>query len=224
MKKHNLVLAVLMACAFLIMSVGCAQHSVKQAGFLQDYTKLGEDPFGLADAYYEAPNVVWGAYDKAIIDQVTFFLKEDADHKGIDADELNQLAQYWNDSMVKSISKSYQIVSEPGPNTLRMRLAITNLEPGNPATGTVTTVVPVGLAASTLKKATTGTHIGMGEASFEAEIRDAQTDDVLVAGIRKSSGTKYKVAKSVTKWGQVEAIFDEWTDSLLKRLDKLSGR
>ena len=224
MKKHNLVLAVLMACAFLIMSVGCAQHSVKQAGFLQDYTKLGEDPFGLADAYYEAPNVVWGAYDKAIIDQVTFFLKEDADHKGIDADELNQLAQYWNDSMVKSISKSYQIVSEPGPNTLRMRLAITNLEPGNPATGTVTTVVPVGLAASTLKKVATGTHIGMGSAGFEAEVRDAQSGELLMSGITYDTGKKYKIGKSVTEWGQVEAIFDEWTDNIRKRLDALSGR
>ena len=224
MKKHTFTLMALLACAFLITIVGCAQNSVKQGGFLEDYAKLGEDPSGFADTYYETPNVVWGAYDKAIIDQVTFFLKEDADHKGIDADEFNQLAKYWNDSMVKSISKSYQIVTEPGPNTLRLRLAITDLEPGNPATGTVTTVVPVGLAASTLKKAATGTHIGMGAASFEAEIRDAQTGSVLAAGISKSSGSKYKVAKSVTKWGQVEAIFDQWTNNLLKRLNKMSGR
>lgn len=224
MKKIISNAAVILAGILLAIVAGCAQNTYTQAGFLEDYSKLGEDPLGLADAYYEKTNVVWGAYNKVIIHQVTFFLKEDAEYQGIDADDLNQLAQYWNDSMVKSFSQAYKIVNQPGPNTLRLRLAITDLEPGNPATGTVTTVVPAGLAASTLKKAATGTHIGMAEANFEAEVRDAQTGEVLLAGIRSSTGEKYRVAKSVTKWGQVEAIFDNWAGSIRERLDKLSGR
>ena len=224
MNRITHVVAALIAGFFLITVVGCAKQGMNQAGFLENYSKLEEDPFGYADGYFEKDNVVWGAYDKVIIDQVTFFLKEDANYKGIDADDFNQLAQYWNDSMVKSMSQSYKIVTEPGPNTLRLRLAITDLVPGNPATGTVTTVVPVGLAASTLNKAATGTHIGMGEARFEAEIRDAQTGDVLAAGINSSSGDKLKVNKTVTKWGQVEAIFDVWTNNLRNRLDRLGGR
>ena len=67
-------------------------------------------------------------------------------------------------------------------------------------------------------------HIGMAEASFEAEVRDAQTGEVLLVGIRSSTGDKYKVAKSVTKWGQVEAIFDRWAGNIRERLEKLSGR
>lgn len=224
MKKMTPYLLVLLVGFFLMAVTGCAQKTMPQAGFLKDYSQLGEDPMGFADLNYKKDNVVWGVYDKVIIDSVVFFLKDDAAYKGIDADDFNELAQHWNDSMVKSMGQSYKIVTEPGPNTLRLRLAITDLVPGSPAAGTVTTVVPVGLAASSLKKLATGTHIGMGEAAFEAEIQDAQTGEILAAAMKKSTGSKYKIGKSVTEWGQVEGIFDEWTDNLRQRLDRLSGR
>lgn len=224
MRTKSTIQMVILIGLCLSLFGGCAKEEMTKAGFLKNYSQLGEDPDGYADAVYMKDNVVWGAYDKVIINQITFFLKEDADYKGIDADDFNQLAQHWNDAMVKSMSQSYQIVTEPGPNTLRLRLAITDLQPNMPVLGTITTVVPVGLAASHLKKVATGTHIGMGEAGFEAEIRDAQTGELLLAGINYSTGAKYKVAKSVTKWGQVEAIFDVWTDNLRKRFDRLSGR
>ena len=142
-KTSTMMVVVLISLCFAVIG-GCAKQEMNQAGFLENYSQLEDDPFGYADGYFEKDNVAWGAYDKVIIDQVTFFLKEDAKYKGIDADDFNQLAQYWNDSMVKSMSQSYKIVTEPGPNTLRLRLAITDLVPGNPATGTATTVVPVG--------------------------------------------------------------------------------
>ena len=49
-----------------------------------------------------------------------------------------------------------------------------------------------------IKKATTGTHIGMGSASGEAELLDSQTGEVLAAGIDTETGTKYRIDKSVT--------------------------
>ena len=224
MRKISTILMAISVCLLMALLSGCAKQEMQQAGFLEDYSTLQPDPIGFADKSFKKENVVWGAYDKVMIDQIMFFLKDDAQYKGIDADDFNQLAQYWNDSMVKSLSKSYKIATEPGPNTLRLRLAITNLVPNKPAMGTITTVVPVGLAASELKKIATGTHIGMGSAGFEAEIRDAQSGDLLASAVNWDTGKKYKIAKSLTEWGQVEAIFDEWTDNIRKRLDKFSGR
>ena len=224
MKNITTIMMVLLTGLCLAVVGGCAKQEMQQSGFLEDYSLLEEDPEGFADGFYAKENVDLGAYDKMVINQVVFFMKADAEYKGIDADDFNQLAQYWNDSMIKSMSKSYKIVTEPGPNTLRARLAITDLVPNKPVIGTLTTVVPVGLAASSLKKVATGTHIGMGEASFEAEIRDAQTGELLMAASNISTGAKYKITKSVTKWGQVQSIFDIWTGNLSKRLDLRSGR
>ena len=224
MKIRSNIVFFVTTLVFLIGFTSCATKGIKQAGFLEDYSKLEKDSLGFADWAYRKDNVVWGAYDKVIIEQVTFFLKDDAQYKGIDADEFDQLAQHWNDSMVASMSKSYQIVSEPGPNTLRLSLAITNLVPSKPVVGTVTTLVPVGLAASNLKRVATGSHIGIGEAGFEADIRDSITGEVLAAAVSQAAGKKYKIARTAKKWGQIKDIFDIWTDNLGNRLDKLSGR
>jgi hypothetical protein len=82
----------------------------------------------------------------------------------------------------------------------------------------------VGLALSIVKKGVTGTHIGIGEASFEAELLDAQTNGVLGAVIDWETGKKYKVGKTVKKWSHAKDIFNLWAKTLRKRLDKLSGR
>ena len=224
MKPKSTILIALLAGLCLAVIGGCAKQEMQQAGFLEDYSKLKKDPDGLSDYFYIKDNVDWSAYDKLLINQITFFIDNDTEYKGIDADDFNQLAQYWNNSMVQSLSKSYKVVAEPGPNTLRLIFAITHLKPNRPVIGTVTTVVPAGLAASLVKKGATGTHIGMGEAGFEAEMRDAQTGELLMASINSSYGKKYKLAKTVTKWGQVESIFDSWTDNLRKRLNMRTGR
>ena len=88
----------------------------------------------------------------------------------------------------------------------------------------MTTVIPIGLALSTVKKAATGSHIGMGEVTFEGEMVDSQSGEVLGSVIDSETGTKYKVAKSASKWGHAVDIFNSWAQTFRARLDKLSGR
>jgi len=64
----------------------------------------------------------------------------------------------------------------------------------------------------------------MGEVSFEAELLDSQTNEVLMAVIDSKSGKKYKIRKSTTKWGHAKDIFKQCAKTFRKRLDRLSGR
>jgi len=88
----------------------------------------------------------------------------------------------------------------------------------------MSSIMPPALIASHIKKATTGTHIGMGRLSGEAELLDSQTGEILAQAIDTEMGKKYKIGKSFTKWGQVKDITNDWAESFRKRLDKLSGR
>ena len=99
-------------------------------------------------------------------------------------------------------------------------LAITNLKPNNSLTGTVTTIVPVGFAVSSIKKAATGSHIGMGSVGVEAELLDSQSGEILGAIIDHKMGKKYKVGKSATKWGHVIDMFNKWGQTFRARWDK----
>lgn len=220
----RILLAIMIGFAFT-MATGCAtKPKMHQTGFLKDYSQLKEDPEGLVQWKYFKDGANFGAYDKIIVDHITFFFKEGADYKGIHPDELTELSQYFHKAFLKTLSRAYSFTDKPGPGTMRLRLAITDLVPGKPVSGTMTTVVPFGLAASFVKKGVTGSHIGMGEISGEAELVDSQTGEMLAAAIDKKVGQKHKLGKTFTKWGQVETICNDWAENFSKRLDKLSGR
>ena len=181
MKTTVRILLVMMIGVAMTIRSGCAtSQKVPQSGFLTDYSGLKqEDPLNVADWLYVNKEAVFGAYDKIMLDHVVFYFKEDADYKGIHADELQELTDAYHKAMVEALSDVYTFTDTPGPGVMRVRAAITDLVPSKPGRGTLTTVIPVGLAFSFVKKGVTGTHIGVGEVAFEAELLDSETDVVL---------------------------------------------
>jgi hypothetical protein len=220
----KICLAIMIGFAVIMVSVGATSKKMSKSGFLTNYSLLKEDPEGLVQWKYFKEGANLGAYDKIIVDHATFFFKEDADYKGIHPDELTELAQNFHRAFLVTLARAYSFTATPGPGTMRLRLAITDLVPGKPTSGVMTTIIPFGLAASFIKKAITGSHIGMAQVSGEAELVDSQTGEILAAAIDNKVGQKHKISESFTTWGQVEAIFNDWAENFSKSLDKHSGR
>ena len=201
MKTTLKIFFVVMIGFFLMNGTAWAKGEMKKSGFLSDYSKLTQDdPMKVADWLYVNKSAKFGTYDKIILKHVTFFLKDDAEYKGIQADEMNDLAENTHQSLVKALSGAYTFTDEPGPGVMVLRIAITDMVPNKALTGTVTSILPVGIVLSGAKKLTTGTHIGMGGVSFEGELLDSQTEEVLMAIVNSETGKKYKVAKNTRKF------------------------
>lgn len=225
MKTAYRMTAGMLTGLFFILTIGCSTApKVTQTGFLSDYSMLGKDPQGFAEKAYVNKTTVFKLYDKFMIDKVVFFTKNDAEYKGLSADDLTEISNHLYNAIVGELSANYSQTDKPGTGVMRIRMAVTDIIPTNPITSGVTTVVPVGIAVTAGARAISGAHVGMGGASFEAEILDSQTNDLLAAAIDAKTGKKYKVTKNFTKWAQVKSICDEWAGNLGKRLDKLSGR
>ena len=222
------VLILLMALVGLVTGCGTVKEmKIGDAGFLTDYSILKESDKSKAkypaDWIYLKEGVNWKSYDKVMVDRVTYFFIEDSDYKGIQAEDLVGIAASYNEQFLAALKKhGLTITDKPGPNTLRIRTAITKLKPNQPVTGTITTVIPVGLGVSAIKKASTGTHIGMGEAGGEMELVDSLTGEILAAGIDESvTGQKIRIDKTVTKWGQVELATKQWAERATEHLIEL---
>jgi hypothetical protein len=211
---------------FLMISVSwAAGYSMPRSGFLQDYSLLGKDDMmKKADKIYINKKADFGKYDKIMLDDIVFMIADEAKFKGFEAKELADLAKAFQAAIFMNLTGPYEFTDKPGPEVMRIRMAITNLNPNNPVTGTITTIVPVGILASAVKKGATGKHIGMGKVAFEGEILDSQSGEILGAVIDTESGQKYKAHKSVSKWGHTIDIFNKWAQIFRTRLDKLSGR
>jgi hypothetical protein len=222
MKKlfHTVSIAIISLC----LAIGCAGQKLEvkeHSGFLGDYSKLQPGPEGGIDQRYVKEGVNFKQYSKIMLDQVRFYFKNDAADKGIDPDDMKELSDKFNRAMIDALGSAYPLVAKPGPNVMRIRVAITDMELPNRTLNTITTVVPAGLVISTIKSGVTGKGTFVGEISMEAEILDSTTNDVLAEGVDRRSGGKID---SMSKFGTADEAFKFWAQRLRTWLDGVHGQ
>ena len=216
------VIAGLLMLSCCGMLFGCAAPTkTTHSGFLNNYPQFQAGPSEGIDQVYFKPGFDLSKYRRVMLDETQFYLKKSAADQGIQASELKELSDTFHRAMFESLGNAYPMVAEPGADVLRVRLAVTDIEPSNPAISGVTTVLPVGLAISAVKKGTTGSHTGVGGASMEVEFLDSMTGERLAAGIDTFSGSKMS---GFTKLGAAKEGFEFWAKRLRVTLDKAHGK
>ena len=219
MKKQ--ALAVLVAVVTIIALAGVASAKEKKySGFLGKYDGLTKGPEGGVAERYIKKGVDFKKYNRIMLDSVVFFLAEDAEYKGISAEDMKELSDTFNKAAVDALGKAYPLVSEPGADVMRVRVAITKLKPSNPAQSAMTTVLPVGLAFSLVKKGATGEFAGVGSTGIEVEILDSLTQERIAAAVDYKPGGKMS---GFEKWSASKEAFEFWTGRLKAFLDDAHG-
>jgi hypothetical protein len=220
-----------MGIALLTFTISCASTGApskgvaaapQTEGFLDGYYKYLQQPGpeGGAKMRWLKPGVDFGKYDKIMLDSVVFFFAADSENKGIDPVEMKELADACNLQLVNALKGSYPIAAEPGPDVVRLRFAITDIKQSRPVLSAVTTVVPIGLGISIIKKGATGAWTGSGATGAEVMAIDSMSGDVIaVAQDEKSAG----FTERFSKWGSAEDAFKFWGERLKLFLDQAHG-
>lgn len=210
---------------FLISLLGCAASNQANSGFLGNsamYNKLAPSKRAL-DKTWIAPDADLKKYKKVILDQVVFYLHKDAKNKAIDPDNIKKLADAFQEAFVKELNPTYPLVAEPGPDVLRVKIAIVNIEPSSRTLDSITTVIPVGIAISLVKQGVTGAGTGVGRASMEAMFIDSQSNSVIALAKDQEIGSKLDMAAKTDEWGHAKTAFAYWAKSLKKALDDIAA-
>jgi hypothetical protein len=193
----------------------------QKTGFLGEYAEnLAPGPEGGAKLRWLKPGVDFAKYNKLMLESVIFFFDDDSEYKGMDAHELRELADGFNRELVNTLNPHYPIVADPGPDVLRVRFAITDLKQSKPGLSAVSSVVPVGLGVSVIKRGATGSWTGSGSTSAAVMALDSSTDEVIgVAHDDRSAA----FTERFTKWGSAEEAFKFWSERLKLFLDNARG-
>ena len=201
-------------------SMSAAQQN--ETGFLKGYyNRLQPGPEGGAKLRWIKPNVDFARYNYVMLDSVEYFFAKDSEYKGINADELKSLADQFNKTLVDTLKDSYPIVTEPGIDVVRIRFAITDLKQSYPGLSAVTTIVPVGLGISIIKKGATGSWTGSGATSAEMMALDSMTNDVIAVAQDDRSAS---FGERFTKWGSADDAFKYWAERVKLYLDTVHGK
>jgi Protein of unknown function (DUF3313) len=221
------LVSVFATCVFVIGFTVRAQESRPVSGFLGDYSKLVPDPKnGDLLVYEKDPNVL-KKYNKFIFDPITIYLLPEARDRGIDPDDLERLAKYFQDAVTDELKKSgrYEIVTTPGPDVLELNVAITNVEPtagkknaavkGGAVAVSAATVPGIGLAVP---------RLSVGRVNVEGEMLDSTSGERQAAFVTGKGGRRwFSGLRGFKKWADIEAAFRSWAKNFRERLDEAHG-
>ena len=223
-RNHALTLATLgmmltlSACALTRQSRG-----VDTSGFLGSYAGLREGGSGEAQLVYINSRTNFASYDKVLVEPVTIWAGADSDVAKLPEEDRQLLVDYLDESLRNSLSQDYAIVDRPGPGVMRVRVAITEAKGSKVALDTVSTVVPQLRVLTTVGGLATDVQTFVGRAGVEAELQDSLTEERLAAAVDRRAGNK--ALRGVTsKWSDVQAAFDHWSERLRTRLGELRAR
>jgi len=158
---------------------GCGPEKPETVGFLSDYSHLR--PETKLRSRYCPPDTRLTQYSRFIVDPVPVYLDEETLAKLGRDTNLQELSQYMHDTMVKTLEPRFPVTGvTPGPETCRIRLALTYLKKGGP--------------------------FRVGAAAIEAELLDSQTGKQVAAlrEIQKGKGD------SSSEWADAKHIMDGW--------------
>jgi hypothetical protein len=212
-KASSLMRAVLVG-AVLVLVAGCAEtkkgEGVRASGFLGDYSMLRKGGKGEAEFIYKNPTVNWTMYRSIQLDPVTYW--RDSKGRYSHADML-ALANAFHRLLYNKLSPDYRMVRVPTFGAMRLQVAITDVDKGEPVLDKISTVVPVGVAINALKSKPTF----VGEASIEAKLTDSITGELLYAVMDRRFGGK-KLGKTMNAWKDVAAVLEFYSSQAAYRL------
>jgi hypothetical protein len=229
MRSRIFTAAALLAAATL--STAASFGDYEPVGFLSDYSKL-KHKAGTEAYSWSEPAAQIGAYHKVIVDRFKIYLKADAARSEIDPATMQALARHFHNAILKASGGSYQITREPGPDTLRLRIAVTDLVPNKPEASVITLAVPFGGVAEAGVGALSGKAGGspfIGHASVEIEALDSESHQQVAAYIETRAAKKFDVdlsdgvgsavgkgvtgyADSFSTWPYTKETMDHWAD------------
>ena len=190
------------------------------SGFLDDYDELKPIDDVLLDRLYIGPDFrqkVAGT-TSFMFDQPEIFIAADSKYKGMKPDDMKILADSMRAIFADVLVEEYQIAASPGPNTLIMRMALTNVHMKKKSRGLLG-YTPIGFVAGSAKKAMSEfvENILLTEVVWEAEILDSQSGErygaiVISLGDRKSK-------KEFTSWEQLNQAMEVGATRVMCRLD-----
>lgn len=224
------LVAILVTCACLPVFSKPAVAEPQFSGFLSDYSQLQvvpDQPSALSFLSSDAQEL-FERYEAIMVDQPEIFISPDSKYRGAKPDELKALSDSFRATITDTLSSKFQVVEEPGPNVLFVRLAASNLHIKKKKR--LTDFTPVGLVtnATGVKDAVRAAisddiakRLSLIELTIEAELLDSETGERLAALVVQRGQAKDKTAglkQEPTSWKELDELIQAFANRLVCRL------
>ncbi len=180
--------------AVCLLVCGCSKpEPPKTVGFLSDYSHLR--PETKTRSRYLPPGKRLVQYSQFIVDRVVVYPGQETKAEVRHDTQMEELAQYLHDTMVKTIETRYRVTTTPGPGTARLRAALTQVKTSEP--------------------------FSPGNMAIEAELLDSQTEEQLFA-IREIQ--RVRIGSGAGSSADARRVMDDWARRFVATLEEQAAR
>lgn len=242
------VLTLAMACVCLN---GCAStkqphrdspkgKEIARSGFLDAdlYSRMHEGMGDEALFVYRNPKIEdkasFAQYTKVLLEPVRLYAGPGSKLQEASTEQRENIAKAFYAHLYDKLSKDYEMVTQPGPNTFHVQVAIVDAEESGGGLEAISYIpIPLGvpgvkIALFQLKDKSTGKPVLTGEVTVEGKYTDAQTGEVLAASIDRRVGVRHPIyglfeAKTYDTWNDVDEAMRYWAERLRYRFCERRG-
>ncbi len=163
-------------------------------------------------------------YTKLMIDQPEIWVDADSDYRGVKPDNQKAIADLIRERLIERvIVRGYEVVDEPGPDVLYIRVALTDLYLKKGKRG-ILGYTPIGAVAKVGSDMVRDmmSKVDIVEMALQLEMLDSQSEEVLAAivvkrGAREDKDTGQKLQRM--DFDEFRSIVQEYGARLACRLD-----
>jgi len=216
------LLAVLTTIVLVVASVAAKDPAerIEFSGFLGDYDQLRRvDGFSEFLWGYARRPLILREYDRAIVDPVLVSFHAKARGVAVDPQRLAELTAFFREAVVEELGKvrEVEIVEEPGPGVMRVRIAITDIE-------VVRSAANLGAKVAGAAAAGVGIlvpNVDVGGATMECEVVDSATGERLVAVVDTDRGRRMFNFRGMTATGDAKRAMRGWAEDFRRNLQRI---
>jgi uncharacterized lipoprotein YmbA len=217
MKSNPFPYALALAAALL---AGCASNQPQTTAGLNT-AQMEQSQYIPHTLVYRAPDVDVKKYTQFILDPGQVYRGSDARFKGVSDSDREMLAQFLHDEFEKALSAKSMLASGPGPNVVRLKLTLADVETTQAALATITGLTPIGMALNLGKSAGGSRGSFMGAATVACEAFDSQSGAFVGSFLTKQSPV---AADFSAKFGALDAAkggIKEIAERFVKRFEEI---
>ncbi|GGI92947.1 lipoprotein [Shewanella hanedai] len=209
-------------CVMLLMLSGCGViQDYRQSQMFSTFDDFRPGPDGGSDLIWSKRGIksisdlngILKEYDSVIVDQVWLVLDDKTRYDNLSEQEIVEVSEYLIKKIREKASTRFKLVDTPQEKTLRISIALTNIETPNPILAVTSSILPFGLGISTISKVVTGEHTNVGSATIEMMISDATTGAPIVAVIDRKAGSK-DLSTMIDSTDDARDAIDWWVERI----------
>lgn len=185
-------------------------------GFLgESYSRLQDVklPSGHKARLWLSPALAQGKYELVLLKKTTYYPGANADDH-VRSHTVDEIGAYFNESLYRELSGLLEPAARPGPKTLRFNVAITAVAPEY-IKFKLYQFLPFAFFISGVIGVKKGVFL-----AIEFELLDAETDEIVGAGMLENFGQKLKHPDDELTAEYVKPLIDIWARDLRATLAK----